>query len=102
MVISCRRQCRKDATGFEPIFPESVEDLHYYEKKVRETLCLLKCNQDYRDVAGSQSLKRPSKNTEAKYKALIPYEYLHICYYQVRHFFYVFGAIILFFFSNFE
>ncbi|CAD6204817.1 GSCOCG00002996001-RA-CDS [Cotesia congregata] len=81
-VINCRKKCRDSVSYFTPIFFENIEDLHFYEKKVRETLCLLRCNQDYRDVAGSQALKRLPASIEQKIIDLKPYEYLHICYYQ--------------------
>ncbi|XP_015594433.1 prolyl 3-hydroxylase 2 [Cephus cinctus] len=81
-VIKCRQKCKEEARGSAPLFPENIEDLHFYEKKIRETLCLLICNQDYRDVAGSVALKRLPFHTEKKFVERRPYEYLHICYYQ--------------------
>ncbi|XP_011298276.1 prolyl 3-hydroxylase 2 [Fopius arisanus] len=85
-VINCRRKCRHEASEAPPIFIENVEDLHFYEKKIRETLCLLNCNQDYRDAMGPQSLKRISREMEKEILGLKPYEYLHICYYQRNRF----------------
>lgn len=83
-MINCRTKCRKDLLNFTPILISDIEDLHFYEKKIRETLCLLECNQDYRDVAGSQALRRIQRETEQKLMDLKHYEYLHICYYQVN------------------
>ncbi|XP_015123509.1 cartilage-associated protein isoform X2 [Diachasma alloeum] len=85
-VINCRKKCRSEASAVSPIFAENVEDLHFYEKKIRETLCLLNCNQDYRDVVGPQALKRLPKEIEKEIFGLKPYEYLHICYYQRNRF----------------
>ncbi|KAK0162063.1 hypothetical protein PV327_008431 [Microctonus hyperodae] len=85
-VINCRTKCRKDLLNFTPILMSDIEDLHFYEKKIRETLCLLECNQDYRDVAGSQALRRLQRETEQKLMDLKHYEYLHICYYQRSRF----------------
>ncbi|XP_063981064.1 cartilage-associated protein-like isoform X2 [Diachasmimorpha longicaudata] len=85
-VINCRKNCRVEASEASPIFAENVEDLHFYEKKIRETLCLLNCHQDYRDIAGPQALKRLSKDMETEILGLKPYEYLHICYYQKNRF----------------
>lgn len=82
-VIGCRRKCQQNVADFTPIFMENINDFHFYEKKIRETLCLLKCNQDYRDIAGATSLRRLPHETEKKILDLKPYEYLHICYYQV-------------------
>ncbi|OAD59085.1 Prolyl 3-hydroxylase 1, partial [Eufriesea mexicana] len=82
MIVNCRQKCRVEAAGAPPIFPEDIEDLHFYEKKVRETLCLLMCNQEYLDISGSKTLKTLSRETEQKLVDNRVYEYLHICYYQ--------------------
>lgn len=83
MVIICRRKCKAEAAGSSPIFAEDIEDLHFYERKVRETLCLMKCNQDYREITGAGALKRLPRTTEMKFVNFTIYEYLHICYFQV-------------------
>lgn len=84
LVTICRRKCKAEITGSSPIFAEDIEDLHFYERKVRETLCLLKCNQDYREIAGVGAFKRLPQVTERKFIDFTVYEYLHICYSQVR------------------
>lgn len=84
MIINCRKKCRIYAAGTAPIFPENIEDLHFYEKKVRETLCLLTCNQEYREIAGSKALKMLPRDIEQKLVERRVYEYLHNCYYQVN------------------
>lgn len=78
----CRRKCKAEAAGSSPIFAEDIEDLHFYERKVRETLCLLKCNQDYREIAGAGAFKRLPQATERKFIDFTVYEYLHVCYSQ--------------------
>lgn len=67
----------------EPIFSEDIEDYHFYEKKVRETLCLMKCKKlvTTKDIKAKQVMP---EYIEVKYLERRPYEYLHICYYQVR------------------
>ncbi|XP_029678000.1 prolyl 3-hydroxylase 2-like [Formica exsecta] len=82
MVTICRRKCKAEAAGFSPILAKDIEDLHFYERKVRETLCLMKCNQDYREIAGAGALKRLPRVTEEKLVNFTIYEYLHICYFQ--------------------
>ncbi|XP_028045555.1 prolyl 3-hydroxylase 2 isoform X2 [Monomorium pharaonis] len=82
MVTICRRKCKAEAIGSSLIFAENIEDLHFYERKVRETLCLMKCNQDYREIAGAGALKRLPHIMEKKFVDLVIYEYLHICYFQ--------------------
>lgn len=72
-----------EAEGWQPFYPENIEDLHFYEKKVRETLCLMKCNQDYKDIANKQKINRLPVDIERKFIEHRVYEYLHICYYQV-------------------
>lgn len=84
MIVNCRQKCRVEAAGAPPIFPEDIEDLHFYEKKVKETLCLLMCNQEYLEIAGSKELKTLSRDIEQKLIDNRVYEYLHICYYQVN------------------
>nr|XP_012234724.1 PREDICTED: prolyl 3-hydroxylase 2-like isoform X1 [Linepithema humile] len=86
MVIVCRQKCKTEAAGSSPIFAEDIEDLHFYERKVRETLCLMKCNQDYREIAGAGALKRLPRVTEKKFVDFTIYEYLHICYFQKRRY----------------
>ncbi|XP_029178230.1 prolyl 3-hydroxylase 1-like [Nylanderia fulva] len=81
-VTICRRKCRAEATGSSPIFAEDIEDLHFYERKVKETLCLMKCNQDYREITGAGALKRLPRAKEMKFVNFTIYEYLHICYFQ--------------------
>lgn len=86
IVTTCRRRCRAEAADSSPISAENIEDLQFYEKKVKETLCLMKCNQDYREIAGARVLKRLPRATEEKFVHLAIYEYLHICYFQkARH-----------------
>ncbi|XP_076244601.1 prolyl 3-hydroxylase 1 isoform X2 [Calliopsis andreniformis] len=82
MITNCREKCRIRAAGSAPLFPENIEDLHFYEKKVRETLCLLMCNQEYREIAGSRALKALPRSTEKKLVDRRSYEYLHLCYFQ--------------------
>ncbi|XP_017889080.1 prolyl 3-hydroxylase 1-like isoform X2 [Ceratina calcarata] len=85
-IVNCRQKCREKAIGEAPIFPENIDDLHFYEKKVRETLCLLTCNQEYREIAGSRALKALPRETEQKLMQHKTYEYLHICYYQRKRY----------------
>ncbi|XP_043256674.1 prolyl 3-hydroxylase 1-like [Colletes gigas] len=85
-MINCRQKCRTVAAGAAPIFAENIEDLHFYEKKIKETLCLLTCNREYREIAGAKVLKRLPLATEYKLMDLKVYEYLHICYYQTKRY----------------
>ncbi|XP_076177927.1 prolyl 3-hydroxylase 1 isoform X2 [Ptiloglossa arizonensis] len=82
MLVNCRQRCRIKVNGAAPIFPENIEDLYFYEKKVKETLCLMMCNQEYREIAGYKALRMLPREFEFKLIDLQAYEYLHICYYQ--------------------
>ncbi|CAK9805831.1 Prolyl 3-hydroxylase 1 [Anthophora quadrimaculata] len=86
MITNCRKKCRSKADGDEPIYPENIDDLHFYEKKVKETLCLLMCNNEYREIAGAKALKTLPRETEQKLVDHRVYEYLHICYYQKKRY----------------
>ncbi|XP_012277357.1 prolyl 3-hydroxylase 2 [Orussus abietinus] len=86
-ITACRRTCRETAAGSEPIFAEDVEDLHFYEKKVRETLCLLKCNRVYHEINDrSKKNGQLPPHVEMKFVERRPYEYQNICYYQRNRF----------------
>nr|XP_033341231.1 prolyl 3-hydroxylase 2-like isoform X2 [Megalopta genalis] len=82
VVVNCRQKCRTKAAREVPIFPEDLEDLHFYEKKIVETLCLLTCNQEYMEIAGNKALKTLPRETETKLANYHVYEYLHNCYYK--------------------
>ncbi|XP_011503662.1 PREDICTED: prolyl 3-hydroxylase 1-like [Ceratosolen solmsi marchali] len=81
-VVMCRRKCRIESNTNIPMFGENIEDLHFYEKSIKQTLCILKCNQEYRVHAGQNALKRLSQKQESKIIFAEYYEYLHICYFQ--------------------
>ncbi|XP_043281496.1 cartilage-associated protein-like isoform X2 [Venturia canescens] len=85
-LIACRKDCRAQTAGFQPIFPYDPEDFHFYEKKIRETLCMMKFSQNYRDLHGEDSLKRLPEAIEKKFAAFAAYEYLQMCYYQKNRF----------------
>ena len=58
--------------------------MQFYEKKIKETLCILKCNKKYREIAGENALKKIPRKEEWKIILSEHYEYLHSCYFQVR------------------
>ncbi|XP_076280012.1 prolyl 3-hydroxylase 1 isoform X2 [Lasioglossum baleicum] len=86
MVVNCRKKCRAKANSEAPIFPENIEDLHFYERKIVETLCLLTCNQEYLEIAGDNALKTLPRETESKLTNYHVYEYLHICYFKKQRY----------------
>ncbi|PNF23098.1 hypothetical protein B7P43_G09122, partial [Cryptotermes secundus] len=58
--------------------PKSVDDLQFFEKMIRKTLCLLKCNK-HNPKDGLHGLP---KSVLKEFEDLKPYEYLQLCYYQ--------------------
>ncbi|KAF5293323.1 hypothetical protein FQR65_LT10988 [Abscondita terminalis] len=80
---NCRLKCKEDAELAEPLYPVDIDDMIYYEKTIRNTLCLIKCRKSRQELATSVSL-RPE--TERLYEDRKPYEYLHLCYYQKKEF----------------
>lgn len=75
---NCRISCTEEAEQSEPLYPIDVENLRFYEKAIRNTLCLVKCGKKD-NVFGTQL----NRATIQVFENRKPYEYLHICYYQV-------------------
>ncbi|XP_046482906.1 prolyl 3-hydroxylase 1 isoform X1 [Neodiprion pinetum] len=82
-VADCRRQCRAEVNDVEPIFPYDIEDMHFFERKVRETLCLMKCKKIVRNKDNDRQLP---VHVERKYIERKAYEFLHICYYKTKRY----------------
>ena len=63
---------------------KASEELLFYEKKVLSTLCLLKCKFSQPDfVSADEFVHREQLFLHETFEA---YNYLQLCYYQVRHF----------------
>lgn len=75
---NCRILCKEAAEDSEPLYGVDVEDLRFYEKTIRNTLCLIEC-QKKSELLGFYLNAATSEVFENRK----PYEYLHICYYQV-------------------
>jgi len=59
---------------------DDLEDLHFSEEMIRRTLCLMKCTEAH----WNNRVIIVEKEIEEAFLSLKPYEYLHVCYYQVR------------------
>jgi leucine proline-enriched proteoglycan (leprecan) len=59
--------------------PKNIDDLQFFEKLIRKTLCLLKCGK-HNPKDGLNGLP---KSILKEFEDLKPYEYLQLCYYQV-------------------
>lgn len=78
--VNCRIKCHAEGDEFQTLVgPRNIDDLQFFEKMVRKTLCLLKCNR-HNPKAGLNGLP---KDVEKEFEELKPYEYLQICYFQV-------------------
>jgi len=77
-LVSCRIGCKLEADNTEPLSRVDVEDLQFYDKKVRTTLCLLRC-------AKENNVKFYKQKVLDEYSRLIPYDYMQLCYFQVTY-----------------
>ena len=74
-MTNCKLKCRDIGKRFKPSFQENIEDLHFYEKMVKTTLCLMKgCDYLKLDI---------HKDVLKSFNERAPYEYLQLCYYKV-------------------
>lgn len=77
---NCRLKCRKEAEDSKHFYPFDVENLNFYERTLKTTLCILKCKLKDSYLFGPYNI---NKETEKLFEDAKPYEYLHICYFQV-------------------
>ena len=74
-LVRCKRKCSDLGKRLKHSFESDVEDLHFYEKMVKTTLCLLKsCEHLKLDI---------HKDVLKSFNERAPYEYLQLCYYKV-------------------
>ena len=75
-MTSCKVKCSDSGKRLKPSFEEDIEDLHFYEKMLKTTLCLLKtCDHLKIDI---------HKDILESFHERTPYEYLQLCYYKVK------------------
>ena len=76
-LIRCKLKCSDLGKTLKHSFEKDVEDLHFYEKMLKTTLCLLKsCDHLKLDI---------HKDVLKSFNERAPYEYLNLCYYKVRY-----------------
>ncbi|KRT79626.1 hypothetical protein AMK59_7679 [Oryctes borbonicus] len=78
---NCRIQCKENVSEDRPLYTDNLEDLHFFEKTLKNTLCILKCRKEHGNVFGLYNI---NKETEKLFEDRKPYEYLHICYFQTK------------------
>lgn len=77
---NCRLKCTEEAELSESLYPADIENLHFYEKTLRNTLCIIKCRKSNVHISNTSTL---DPDTEQLFEDKKPYEYLHLCYFQV-------------------
>lgn len=80
---NCRIKCNEEAENLKYFYPFNIENLHFYEKTIKNTLCILKCKIHDSQLFGPYNI---NKETGKLFEDAKPYEYLHVCYFQVRKF----------------
>ncbi|XP_018578753.1 prolyl 3-hydroxylase 1 [Anoplophora glabripennis] len=76
---NCRLKCKYDAELSEPLYPVDIENLLFYERAVKQTLCIMQCKKDNPELFGNFNV---NPETEKLFEEQKPYEYLHICYFK--------------------
>ncbi|XP_057671498.1 cartilage-associated protein-like [Diorhabda carinulata] len=80
-VSSCRLKCRNDAELSEPLYPVDLENLLFFERAIRQTLCIIKCENENKNILENYNV---NLETGSLFEQQKPYEYLHICYFQTK------------------
>ncbi|XP_021914351.1 prolyl 3-hydroxylase 1-like isoform X2 [Zootermopsis nevadensis] len=77
--VNCRIKCHEEGDESRTLIAQkNIDDLQFFEKTVRQTLCLLKCGR-HNPKGGLNGLP---KDVQKEFEVLKPYEYLQLCYYQ--------------------
>lgn len=80
--VNCRLKC--NAQSYAPRIVEDIEDLKVYEIYFNKNDCIHKCQ---RNGFAAVNLNRfPDESVLRKMRHLVPYEYLHVCYFQMHMF----------------
>lgn len=84
--VECKQKCKneEEKRGKSDLISAGAnsKDLAFYEKKVITTLCLLRCKFSHPDYLSNDEFT--SKNQLELYESLEPYNFLQLCYHQVR------------------
>ena len=79
--INCRLNCQKIAQNADPqpIASPNMGDMAFWEKTVKQTLCLLKCKKGLL----KNRAEIVSKDIARSFEYFRPYDYLQLCYFKV-------------------
>lgn len=80
-VQNCRLVCKEAADHTSPLYPVDIDDLFFYERTLKQTLCLVQCKNENQHAFGDNFHINPE--TERLFDEQKPFDYLHLCYYQV-------------------
>ncbi|KAK9872974.1 hypothetical protein WA026_020322 [Henosepilachna vigintioctopunctata] len=80
-LLNCRLKCRDEAEQSKPLNDIDIENLLFFEKILKNTLCLVKCK-----TTSTLNTEKYNINEELEhvFENRKPYEYLHLCYFQVK------------------
>ncbi len=80
IMLACQESCRD--LKFDSLLDLAEnDDLKFYEKKIRSTLCLIQCKNLKLGV--QKSSQYASEATKALFESKEPYNYMQLCYHQV-------------------
>lgn len=81
-IADCRLRCSQQDDEF--LNPQNIDDLYFYEKMVRKTLCFMKCKRIYYpDIKFNNA---PDEKVVKELANLDAYLYLQNCYYQEKQY----------------
>ncbi|CAH1103258.1 unnamed protein product [Psylliodes chrysocephalus] len=80
-VQSCRLKCKNEAEFSEPLYPVDNDNLLFFERAIRQTLCIMECENDDPEILENYIVNMETGNLFEEQR---PYEYLHICYFQTN------------------
>ena len=80
-VTKCKMKCRKLMAKEPNLFEKNIENLHFFEEAVRNTLCIMKCK---RETFGPNRVEQVTAKVLKDFDEKLPYDYLQLCYFQER------------------
>ena len=81
ITLFCKNKCKNPKETL--LFDNTDEELKFYEAKIRITLCLLNCKKSHKDYIEANDFVQ--KSILQDFENYEPYNYLQLCYFQVRY-----------------
>ncbi|KAH1022924.1 prolyl 3-hydroxylase 2 isoform X1 [Dendroctonus ponderosae] len=76
---NCRLKCKQESEASDTLFPVDIENLRFFEKNIKNTLCLINCKID-----SNGNNDNVDDEIQKLFEERKPYEYLHLCYFKVN------------------